>query len=88
VGAVAQVSFTVDADMQLRRMAGLRIHVERAVLGVLECALELSKLGSGNVRSDAPLVMRVGSHLVAYSLDLEQESVTIWRAEPVQESAA
>jgi len=86
-GAVAQVSFTVDADMKLRRTVGLRIHVERAVLGVLETALELSKLGSGNVRSDAPLVMRVGSHLVAYSLDLEGESVTIWRAEPVQESA-
>ncbi len=85
---MAQVSFTVDADMQLRRTVGLRVHVERAVLGVLETALELSKLGGGNVRTDATLVMRVGSLLVAYSLDLEGESVTIWRAEPLQESAA
>ncbi len=85
---VAQVSFTVDADMKLRRTVGLRVHVERAVLGVLETALELSKLGGGNVRTDATLVMRVGSLLVAYSLDLEGESVTIWRAEPLQESAA
>ena len=85
--AVAQVFFTVDADTQLRRTVGLHFQVERAVLGVLETALELSKLGSGNVRSEAPLVMRVASHLVAYSLDLENESVTIWRVEPVQESA-
>ena len=78
----------MDANLQLRRTVGLRAQVERAVLGVLECALELSKLGSGNVRNDAPLVMRLGSHLVAYSLDLDQESVPIWRAEPMGEVAA
>jgi hypothetical protein len=30
----------------------------------------------------------VGSHAVMYSLDLEQGSATIWRAEPLQASAA
>jgi hypothetical protein len=83
---VAQVSFTVDADMQLRRTVGLRARVKRAVLGVLESALAITKLGTGNVHKDAPLIIRVGSHLVTYSLDLERESATIWGAEPVREA--
>jgi hypothetical protein len=82
---VAQVAFTVDADTQLRRTAGLRAKVASAVLGILETALELRRLGSGNVQMTRPLV---GSHAVMYSLDLEQGSATIWRAEPLQASAA
>jgi hypothetical protein len=83
---VAQVSVTVDADMQLRRTVGLRARAKRAVLGVLEAALEISKLGTGQVHKDTPLMVRVGSHLVTYSLDLERESATVWGAEPVRES--
>jgi len=84
---VAQVSLTVDADMQFRHTVGLRARAKRAVLAVLEAALEIRKLGAGNVHKDAPLIIRVGSHVVMYSLDLEQESANIWRAEPVQKAA-
>jgi hypothetical protein len=83
---MAYVSFTVGADTELRRTVGLRAQVTGAILGVLETALELRRLGSGNLHSDAPLVMQVGSYVVAYSLHLEQESATIWRAERVQQS--
>ena len=85
---VAQVSFTVEAEMQLRRMVGLRARTKRAVLEVLEEALEIGKLGMGHVHKDAPLIIRVGAHLVTYSLDLESESVTISGAEPVREASA
>ena len=85
---VAQVSLTVDADMQLRRAVGLRAQTKRAVLAVLEAALEIGKLGMGHVHKDAPLIIRVGAHLVTYSLDLESESVTISGAEPVREASA
>jgi len=85
---VAQVSFTVDADTQLRRTAGLRARVKRAVSGVLESALEICRLGTGSVQKDAPLVIRVASHLVTYSLDLEQASATVRGAEPVPEALA
>ena len=85
---VIQVSFTVEAEMQLRRMVGLRARTKRAVLEVLEAALEIGKLGMGHVHKDAPLIIRVGAHLVTYSLDLESESVTISGAEPVREASA
>ena len=85
---MAQVYFTVDADMQLRRTVGLRAQVRRAVTDVLEAALEISKLGTGNVHKDAPLIVRVGPCVVTYSLDVEAESVTIWRAEPLREAVA
>jgi len=64
---VAQVSLTVDADMQFRRTVGLRARAKRAVLDVLEAALEISKLCTGSVQRDAPLFIRVGSHLVTPS---------------------
>jgi len=83
---VAQVSLTADAELQLRHTAGLRARAKRAVLGVLEAALEIRKLGTGNVHKDAPLIIQVGSHLVTYSLDLERESATVWGAEPVREA--
>jgi len=35
---------------------------------VLESALEIRKLGAGNVHKDAPLLIRVGPYLVTYSL--------------------
>jgi len=73
--------------MQFRHTVGLRARAKRAVLAVLEAALEIRKLGAGNVHKDAPLIIRVGSHVVMYSLDLEQESANIWRAEPVQKAA-
>ena len=76
----------MDADMQLRRAAGLRARAKRAVLDVLEAALEVRKLGTGNVHKDAPLILRVGSHLLLYSLDLEQQLATIWNAEPVRQA--
>ena len=76
----------VDAEVQLRRTTGLRDRAKRAVLGVLEAALEVRKLGTRQLHKDAPLILRVGSFLLMYSLDLEQESATIWRAEPVQKS--
>ena len=82
---VAQVSLTVAADMQFRHTVGLRARAKRAVLAVLEAALEIRKLGAGNVHK--PLIIRVGSHVVMYSLDLEQESANTWRAEPVHEAA-
>jgi len=85
---MAQVYFTVDADMQFRRTVGIRAQVKRAVMDVLEAALEISKLGTGNVSKDAPLIVRVGTCLVTYSLDVEQEAATIWGAEPVREAAA
>jgi len=85
---VPQVFLMVDAEMQLRRMAGLRTRAERAVLEVLEAALEVRKLGTGHVQKDAPLIIRVGSHLVTYSLDLESESATICGAEPVRQAVA
>jgi len=88
LGTVAQVSFTVDAQMQLRRMVGLRARIRRAVFGVLESALEIRKLGAGNVHKDAPLLIRVGPYLVTYSLDLESKAAAIWSAEQVQETAA
>lgn len=83
---MAQVSLTADAELQLRHTAGLRARAKRAVLGVLEAALEIRKLGTGNVHKDAPLIIQVGSHLVTYSLDLERESATVWGAEPVREA--
>jgi hypothetical protein len=55
-------------------------------LDVLEAAGEIRKLGSGAVSKDAPLVLKVGVHLVTYSLDLDDECVTVWSAEPVQEN--
>jgi len=85
---VAQVYFTVDAEMQLRRTVGLRARTKRAVLEVLEAALEICRLGMGHVHKDAPLIIRVGAHLVTYSLDLESEFATIWGAEPVREATA
>jgi len=85
---VAQVSLTVDADMQLRRTAGLRGRAKSAVLDVLESALEIGKLGMGRLHKDAPLMIRVDAHLVTYSLDLESESATIWGAEPVRQALA
>ena len=86
---VAQVSFTVDADMQLlRRTVGLCARIKRAVLDVLEAALEIDKLGMGQVHKDAPLILRVDAHLVTYSLDLESESATISGAEPVRQAVA
>jgi len=85
---MAQVFLTVDADLQLRRTVGLRARVKHAVADVLEAALQISQLGKGNVHKDAPLILRVGHCLVTYSLDVEQESATIWRAEPVREAAA
>ena len=85
---VAQVSFTVEANMQLRRAIGLRARIKRAVLDVLEAALEIGKLGMGHVHKDAPLIIRVDAHLVTYSLDLESESATIWGAEPVRQAVA
>ena len=54
----------------------------------LEAALEVRKLGTGHVQKDAPLIIRVGSHLVTYSLDLESESATICGAEPVRQAVA
>lgn len=78
----------MDAEMQLRRKVGLRDQAKRAVLGVLEAALEVRKLGTGHVNKDAPLILRMGSHLLTYSLDLEQEIATVWHAEQVQESTA
>ena len=51
---MAQVSLTADAELQLRHTAGLRARAKRAVLGVLEAALEIRKLGTGNVHKDAP----------------------------------
>ena len=81
-----QVFFTVDAEMQLRRATGLRARAKRAVLDVLEAALEVRKLGTGYVHKDAPLILRAGSHLLLYSLDLEQELATIWDAEPVRQA--
>ena len=78
----------MDADMQLRRMVGLRARVKRAVLGVLESALEIRKLRIGSVHKDAPLLIRVGPCLVTYSLDLECKAATIWGAEQVRETAA
>ena len=74
--------------MQLRRTAGLRVRVRRAVGDVLDAALEISKLCSGQVHKDTPLMIRVGSYLVTYSLDLEHESATIWGAEPVRSAVA
>ena len=85
---MAQVSFTVDADMAFLRTAGLRAEVERAVLDVLEAALEVRKLTTGNVRNDVRLIIRVGSHLVSYSLDLERQSATVWGAEPMRRAVA
>ena len=85
---MAQVSLTADAELQLRHTAGLRARAKRAVLGVLEAALEIRKLGTGNVHKDAPLIIQVGSHLVTYSLDLERESATVWGAEPVREAVS
>lgn len=87
LGTVAQVSFTVDAQVQLRRMVGLRARVKRAVLGV-ESALEIRKLGAGYVHKDAPLLIRVGPDLVTYSLDRDSKAATILGAEQVQETAA
>src|SRR5438132_252518 len=55
---MAQVYFTVDADMQLRRTVGLRARVRRAVTDVLEAALEIGRLGTWNVSKDAPLIVR------------------------------
>jgi hypothetical protein len=71
--------------MQLRHTVGLRARAKRAVLGVLEAAVEIRNLGTGSVHKDAPLIIRVGSHLVTYSLDLERGSATVWGAEPVRE---
>ena len=88
LGEVPQVFLTVDAEVQLRRTVGLRDRAKRAVLGVLEAALEVRKLGTGYVHKDTPLILRAGSLLLMYSLDLEHESATVWRAEPVQESVA
>jgi len=85
---MSQVFLTVDAEIQLRRKVGLRDQAKRAVLAVLEAALEVRKLGTGQVNEDAPLILRVGSHLLTYSLDLDQEIATVWHAEQVQESAA
>jgi hypothetical protein len=85
---VAEISFTVDANMQLRGMVGLRDRARHAVLEVLESALEIRKLGMAHVHKDAPLLIRVGPYLVTYSLDLESDSATIWGAEPVRQSAA
>ena len=85
---VAEVSFTLDADIRLRRTAGLHAEVERAVLDVLEAALEVSKLGAGNVRNDVRLIIRVGPYLVSYSLDLERQSASVWGAEPVRRAVA
>jgi len=39
---------------------------------LLEAAVEIRNLGTGSVHKDAPLIIRVGSHLVTYSLDLER----------------
>jgi hypothetical protein len=69
--------------MQLRRTVGLRDRAKRAVLSVLVAALEISKLGTGRVKKDTPLILRVGSHVLMYSLDLDRESATIWGTEPV-----
>ena len=66
--------------------APFHLESKRAVLGVLEAALEIGKLGTGQVHKDTPLMVRVGSHLVTHSLDLERESATVWAAEPVRES--
>jgi hypothetical protein len=85
---MAQVFLTVDTEMQLRHTVGLRDSTKRAVLDVLEAALEIGKLGMGHVHKDAPLIIRVGAYPVTYSLDLESESATIWGAEPVREAAA
>ena len=52
--------------------APFHLESKRAVLGVLEAALEIGKLGTGQVHKDTPLLVRVGSHLVTYSLDLER----------------
>jgi len=87
LGEVPQVFLTVDAEVQLRRTVGLRDRAKRAVLGVLEAALEVRKLGTGHVHKEAPLILRMGSHLLTYSLDLDHESATIWGAEPVSEVA-
>lgn len=80
---VAQVSISLDAEMRLRRTLGLRAQVSRAVTEVLEAALEIRRLGIDGVPKDAPLIIRVGSCLVTYSLDLEHKSATVWRVEPV-----
>jgi len=85
---MAQVSLTVNADRAFLLTAGLRAEVERAVLDVLEAALEVRKLATGNVRNDVRLIIRVGSHLVSYSLDLERQSATIWGAEPMRRAVA
>ena len=83
---LAQVRFTVDADVQLRRKVGLRTRVREALLDVLGAAMELRKLSGGEVGKDAPLVLKVDTHLVTYSIDLDSESVTVWSAEPVRDA--
>jgi len=84
---VPQVFLTLDAEIEMRGTVGLRDRAKRAVLGVLEAALEVRKLGTGHVHKEAPLILRMGSHLLTYSLDLDHESATIWGAEPVSEVA-
>ena len=76
---------TVDADVQLRRAAGLRGKVKDAVLSVLEAALEVSKLGTRKLHKDAPLILNVSGYEIRYSLDLDGDCATVWSAEPVRE---
>jgi|GraSoiStandDraft_4_1057263.scaffolds.fasta_scaffold24484_2 hypothetical protein len=83
---LAQVTFTVEADVQLRRTLGLRTRVRRALLDVLEAATEIRKLGGSDVDKDAPLFLKVGESLVTYSIDLENQSLTVWSAEPIRQS--
>jgi hypothetical protein len=53
---LAQVRFTVDADVQLRRKVGLRTGIREALLDVLGAAMELRKLSGGGVGKDSECV--------------------------------
>jgi hypothetical protein len=72
------VEATSNAAKSLARVPGLRPRVEETLTSILETADEMGRTLAGLVPIDAtPMRIRVGDHVISYSLNLEEGTATV-----------
>jgi len=76
--AAYRVEATSNAAKSLARVPGLRPRVEETLITILETADEIQRTQAGLIPIDAsPMRIRVGEHIISYSLNLEEHVATV-----------
>lgn len=78
---MAHIEATPATAAALAKVPGLRERVEESLLAILETAREIRRLSDGHTELEFDpshfLRVRVGNHMISYTLDLSLTSATV-----------